>query len=96
MKLKKITPLSDAVMDEIGFTWHTDKSDGFRCVSDKLVVLGEEEASSYYEAYGIGFRRGKGILDDESKFVGHIIKNRSRLCTVFQFFKRFLLVLLTH
>ncbi len=49
VSLKQIKPLSDATLDEIGFTWHTD-SDGSKYVSDEMVEVTYGEAEVYYEA----------------------------------------------
>lgn len=50
MRLKPITPLNDTVYDEIGFSWHTDKEDGFRSVADEIIVISKDEADAFYEA----------------------------------------------
>ena len=49
VQLKQIKPLDDVTLEEIGFTWHTDK-DGSKYISDELVVLSHEEAEEYYKA----------------------------------------------
>jgi len=49
VKLKKITPLDDKTLQEIGFSWHTD-SDGSKYVSDELLQITQNEAEAYYEA----------------------------------------------
>ena len=49
IQLKNINPLSDAKLDEIGFTWHTD-DDGSRYVDDALVQITQDEAQAYYSA----------------------------------------------
>ncbi len=47
--LQKVTPLDDATLESLGFSWHTD-SDGTKYVSDALVTILQEEAEAYYEA----------------------------------------------
>jgi len=47
--LQKVTPIDDAALEELGFTWHTD-SDGTKYVSDALVEVTHSEAEAYYEA----------------------------------------------
>ncbi len=49
VSLEKLNPLNDTILEELGFTWHTD-SDGSKYVSDQLVELSAEEAEEYYEA----------------------------------------------
>ncbi|QFR48905.1 glutathionylspermidine synthase family protein [Sulfurimonas lithotrophica] len=49
VKLQKLNPLKDKTLEEIGFTWHTDK-DGSKYVNDELVVISQDEAESYYSA----------------------------------------------
>ena len=49
VSLKKVTPLSDVQLEEIGFSWHTD-SDGSKYVADTLVEVTKSEAEAYYEA----------------------------------------------
>jgi len=49
VKLQKLNPLSDEILDELGFSWHTD-SDGTKYVSDELVKVSADEAERFYEA----------------------------------------------
>ena len=49
VKLKKLNPLDDTTLEEIGFTWHTD-TDGSKYVSDALVEITSQEAEAYYTA----------------------------------------------
>ena len=49
VKLKKLNPLNDSSLEELGFTWHTDE-DGTKYVSDELVEISSHEAEAYYEA----------------------------------------------
>ncbi|MDD2951485.1 MAG: glutathionylspermidine synthase family protein, partial [Sulfuricurvum sp.] len=49
INLQKINPISDALLEEIGFDWHTD-SDDTKYVADELVLVTDKEAEAYYEA----------------------------------------------
>ncbi|SMP89281.1 Glutathionylspermidine synthase [Epsilonproteobacteria bacterium SCGC AD-311-C15] len=49
VKLRKVNPLNDKALEELSFTWHTDK-DGTKYVSDELVEVSALEAEAYYEA----------------------------------------------
>jgi glutathionylspermidine synthase len=67
INLKKINKLSDNVLDEIGFTWHTD-SDGTKYVSDELVTITQDEANAYYEA-------GNELYDMYVEAAEYVIEN---------------------
>jgi len=49
LNTQPITPIDDATLEELGFSWHTD-SDGTKYVSDELVQVSQAEAEAYYEA----------------------------------------------
>ncbi len=49
VSLTPISPISDAVLEEIGFSWHTD-SDNSKYVANELVNVTPQEAEAYYEA----------------------------------------------
>lgn len=49
MKLKKIEPLDNGYLENIGFGWHTDL-DGSRYISNELVSITQDEAEAFYEA----------------------------------------------
>ncbi|MDD5161208.1 MAG: glutathionylspermidine synthase family protein [Sulfuricurvum sp.] len=49
INLQKINPINDAVLEEIGFAWHTD-SDSSKYVADELVIVRDHEAEAYYKA----------------------------------------------
>lgn len=49
ISLQKIKPLPTAVLEELGFTWHTD-TDGSRYISDELLKVTHREAEAYYTA----------------------------------------------
>jgi len=67
IKLQKINKLSDDVLNEIGFTWHTD-DDGTKYVSDELVQVTPKEAEAYYEA-------GNELYDMYVEAAEHVIEN---------------------
>ena len=48
-QVRAIEPLSRAVLEEIGLTWHTD-SDGSAYIGEELVEVSEAEAEAYYAA----------------------------------------------
>jgi len=62
-----IKAVDDAVLDEIGFTWHTD-SDSTKYLSDRLVVISQEEAEAYYKA-------GNELYDMYVQAAEHVIEN---------------------
>ena len=49
VSLKKVNPLDDKTLEELGFSWHTD-SDGSKYVSDSLVEITQTQAEAYYDA----------------------------------------------
>ena len=49
IKLQKVNSLEDKILNELGFTWHTDV-DGSKYVSDELVQISQSEAEAYYTA----------------------------------------------
>lgn len=49
IKLEKIKPIDDSVLDKIGFKWHTDV-DYTKYIADELVVVTHNEADAYYNA----------------------------------------------
>ncbi len=46
---RKVQAIDDAMLEEIGFSWHTD-SDGSKYISDELVEVTTQEAEDYYQA----------------------------------------------
>jgi glutathionylspermidine synthase len=48
INLQKINPISDAILEEIGFDWHTD-SDDTKYIADELVIVTDKEAEDYYK-----------------------------------------------
>ena len=49
VRLKPIQPLSNEILEEIGFTWHTD-ADGSKYIGEELIAISSQEAKAYYEA----------------------------------------------
>ncbi len=49
VSLTPISPISDAILEEIGFSWHTD-DDNSKYVANELVNVTPVEAEAYYEA----------------------------------------------
>ena len=49
VRLQKVQPLNDNVLEALGFSWHTDL-DGSKYVSDEIVRVTSDEAEEYYEA----------------------------------------------
>jgi len=67
VKLQKVTALSDAKLEELGFTWHTD-SDGSKYISDELIQITSSEAEAYYTATN-------EIYDMYVEAAEHVIEN---------------------
>ncbi len=67
LALQKVTPLDDATLDELGFTWHTD-SDGTHYVADQLVQVSDAEAEAYYVA-------ANELYDMYVEAAEHVIEN---------------------
>ena len=49
VNLQKTEPLDIDYLESLGFVWHTD-TDKTSYISDKLVIISEQEAKAYYEA----------------------------------------------
>jgi len=71
LDLQKLTPLDDAALEQIGFTWHTD-SDGSKYVADTLVRITEQEAEAYYtaanELYDMYVEADEYVIENELFF----------------------------
>ena len=65
--LKKLNPLGDTTLEELGFSWHTD-TDGTKYVNDALVCISSGEAEAYYNA-------GNEIYDMYVEAAEHVIEN---------------------
>jgi glutathionylspermidine synthase len=73
-----------SILDENGDTIESTNGDydNYKKVYQEYVELAQDKNSNYYQAgvffayegCGVGFRRGNKILDNDSKFIGHIIK----------------------
>ena len=48
-RARTVEPLSRAVLEKVGMTWHTD-SDGSSYIVEELVEVSEAEAEAYYAA----------------------------------------------
>ena len=63
-----VKPVSEALMEEIGFTWHTDP-DGSAYVAPELLPVTEEEAEAYYaaanELYDMFAEAGQHVIDND-------------------------------
>jgi len=71
VNLKKVTPISDEKLEELGFNWHTD-SDGSKYVSDALIEISQEEAEAYYKAtneiYDMYVEAAEHVIDNDLFF----------------------------
>ena len=67
IQLQKLNPLDDSMLEDLGFTWHTD-SDGSKYVSDELVKITADEAEAYYKA-------GNEIYDMYVEAAEYVIEN---------------------
>ncbi len=67
VKLKKVKPLDEAYLEELGFVWHTD-SDNTSYIADELVVVSEDEAEAYAKAanelYDMFVEAGEYIVEN--------------------------------
>ena len=66
--LEKVKPISPALMEEVGMTWHTDP-DGQAYVADEIVQVTEAEVEAYYAAantlYAMLIEAGQYVIDNE-------------------------------
>ncbi|MFK5937839.1 MAG: glutathionylspermidine synthase family protein [Sulfurimonas sp.] len=71
VNLKKVSPISDEKLEELGFNWHTD-SDGSKYVSDELVEISQSEADAYYtatnEIYDMYVQAAEHVINNELFF----------------------------
>ena len=62
-----VEPVSQELMEEIGFTWHTDP-DGSAYVAPELLPISETEAEAYYKAanelYDMFAEAGQHVIDN--------------------------------
>lgn len=68
VQTEKVMPISPALMEEVGMTWHTD-SDGTAYITDEIVPVHEDEAEAYYEAantlYDMFVEAGQHVIDND-------------------------------
>lgn len=68
VSLKTVSPLSNAVMEDIGMSWHTD-TDGSAYISNDLVEVSEQQAEAYYAAanalYDMFVEAAQHVIDNE-------------------------------
>jgi len=66
IETRKVNPVSKAIMEEIGFGWHTD-DDGTPYIIPELVEVSTTEANAYYEAsntlYDMFIEAGQYVID---------------------------------
>ena len=68
IRLEKVNPISPALMEEVGMTWHTDP-DGQPYIADEIVLVTEDEVEAYYEAantlYDMYVEAAQHVIDNE-------------------------------
>ncbi len=68
MNLKKLEPLDDKYLENIGFVWHTD-TDNTSYVADEIVEISEDEANAFYEAtnelYDMFCEAGEYVIEND-------------------------------
>ena len=71
INLKRVSPLDDVKLEELGFSWHTD-SDGSKYISNELVKVSADEAEAYYNAtneiYDMYVEAAEYVIDNELFF----------------------------
>ncbi len=71
VQTRKITPIDDTTLEELGFSWHTD-SDGTKYVSDALVEVTPHEAEHYYdvvnEIYDMYIKAAEYVIENDLFF----------------------------
>lgn len=89
IETRPIAPLSKAVMEDIGLSWHTD-ADGSDYIVSELVTVGESEAEAYYRAanelYDLFVEAGQAVIDQQrfaelgipSNLVGLVVESWER------------------
>ena len=67
MNLTKVSPLRQDYLEQMGFSWHTDK-DGSSYIADELVSVKAREANAYYEAvnelYDMFVNAAQNVIDN--------------------------------
>lgn len=71
VKTDKVKPISPALMEEVGMTWHTD-SDGTPYVPNEIIRVTEAEAEAYYDAanelYDMYTQAAQHVIDNDLFF----------------------------
>jgi len=71
VSLTPISPISDEILEEIGFSWHTD-NDNSKYIANELVNVTPQEAQAYYEAvnelYDMYATAAKHVIDNNLFF----------------------------
>lgn len=67
MQVTTLKPLSNDILEEIGFNWHTDP-DNSPYIADEAIEVSEEEAESYYTA-------ANELYDMFVEAAGYVIEN---------------------
>ena len=65
--LTSVEALPEGALEELGFTWHTDR-DGTHYVADELVRISDAEAEAYYDA-------ANTLYDMYAQAAGYVIDN---------------------
>lgn len=67
MNLLKVSPLKQEYLEQMGFSWHTDK-DGSAYIADELVCVKASEANAYYKAvnelYDMFVAAAQNVIDN--------------------------------
>ena len=68
MNLIKVSPLRQDFLEQMGFSWHTDK-DGSSYIADELVCVSASEANAYYKAanelYDMYVAAAQNVIDND-------------------------------
>lgn len=68
IQLEKVQPISPALMEEVGMSWHTDP-DGQPYVADEIVLVTEAEVDAYYNAanelYDMYVEAAQHVIDND-------------------------------
>lgn len=67
MNLLKVSPLQQKYLEQMGFSWHTDK-DGSAYIADELVCVKADEANAFYKAanelYDMFVAAAQNVIDN--------------------------------
>ena len=71
VRLDSVSALPDDTLQQLGFTWHTDR-DGTHYVANELVLVSDAEAEAYYEAantlYDMYVQAAEYVIENELFF----------------------------